>query len=131
MLLIEKKFADEMIAHAIEDDPDECCGILAGTDQAVSELYRVTNTAHSPYRYLMDPQEQLNAMLDSERKGWDLLAFYHSHTHTPAYPSPTDVRMALESGPRALAQMERGFMRSSQFEYMFWDAAYRPEKWPV
>jgi len=40
-------------------------------------------------------------------------------------------RMALERGPRALAQMERGFMRSSQFEYMFWDAAYRPEKWPV
>ena len=98
MLRIEQRHASEMIAHAIEDDPDECCGILAGTEQAVSELYRVTNTAHSPYRYLMDPQEQLNAMLDSERKGWDLLAFYHSHTHTPAYPSPTDVRMALESG---------------------------------
>ena len=98
MLRIEQRHASEMIAHAIEDDPNECCGILAGKDQAVSHLYRVTNTAHSPYRYLMDPQEQLNAMLDSERKGWDLLAFYHSHTHTQAYPSPTDVRMALQSG---------------------------------
>ena len=93
MLRIEQRHASEMIAHAIEDDPDECCGILAGKDQAVSELYRVTNTAHSPYRYLMDPQEQLNAMLDSESKGWDLLAFYHSHTASEAYPSVTDIKL--------------------------------------
>ena len=98
MLRIEQRHVSEMIAHAIQDDPNECCGILAGKDEVISQLYRVTNTAHSPYRYLMDPQEQLNAMLDSERKGWDLLAFYHSHTHTQAYPSPTDVRMALQSG---------------------------------
>ena len=64
----------------------------------MSRLYRVTNTAHSPYRYLMDSQEQLNAMLDSENRGLELLAFYHSHTHSPAYPSATDVRMALQSG---------------------------------
>ena len=37
-------------------------------------------------------------MLDSERNGWNVLAFYHSHTHSPAYPSQTDVRLALESG---------------------------------
>ena len=98
MLRIEKRHVSEMIAHAIQDDPNECCGILAGKDEVISQLYRVTNTAHSPYRYLMDPQEQLNAMLDSERKGWDLRSFYHSHTHTQAYPSPTDVRMALQSG---------------------------------
>lgn len=98
MLRIQKQHASEMIAHAIEEDPNECCGVLAGTDEAVSHLYRVTNTAHSPYRYLMDPQEQLNAMLDSERNGRELLAFYHSHTHSEAYPSATDVRMALQSG---------------------------------
>lgn len=40
-------------------------------------------------------------------------------------------RMALESGPQELARMERAFMRSSQLEYMFWDAAYRLEEWPV
>ncbi len=87
-----------MIAHAVADDPNECCGILAGSDGAVARLYRITNTAHSPYRYLMQPQEQLNAMLDSDRNGWDVLAFYHSHTHSAAYPSATDVRMAQESG---------------------------------
>ena len=87
-----------MIAHALEDDPNECCGVLAGKDPQVSRLYRVTNTAHSPYRYLMDSQGQLNAMLDSESRGLELLAFYHSHTHSQAYPSTTDVRMALQSG---------------------------------
>ena len=98
MLRIDKRFSDEMISHSIEEDPNECCGILSGADGAVQELYRITNTAKSPYRYLMDPQEHLNADLDSERKGIEFVAFYHSHTHSPAYPSGTDVRMALQSG---------------------------------
>ncbi|MCH8206121.1 MAG: M67 family metallopeptidase [Chloroflexi bacterium] len=98
MLSIAKEFAEEMVAHAKREDPNECCGILAGKDGTVHHLYRITNTTLSPYRYLMDPQEFLNADKDSERNGWDFLAFYHSHTHGPAYPSPTDVRMALESG---------------------------------
>ena len=98
MLRIDQGHADEIVAHAIQDDPDECCGILAGKKDAVSRLYRITNTAHSPYRYLMDPQEHLIAELDAERNDWDLLAFYHSHTHGPAYPSQTDLRMAQESG---------------------------------
>jgi len=98
VLSIEKRFVDEMIAHSREEDPNECCGILAGSDGSVGHLYRITNTAKSPYRYLMDPQEFLDADRDSERNGWEMLAFYHSHTHGPAYPSQTDVRMALESG---------------------------------
>ena len=98
MLRIDKSYADEIISHAMEEDPNECCGILAGSDDAVSHLYRITNEVSSPVRYQMDPQEQLNAMLDSERNGWELLAFYHSHTHSAAYPSSTDVRMALQSG---------------------------------
>ena len=98
MLRIEKPHAEEMVAHALAEDPNECCGVLAGKDGMVAHLYRVTNTAKSPYRYLMDPQEQLNAMLDAERRGWEFLAFYHSHTHGPAYPSTTDVRLSLQLG---------------------------------
>jgi proteasome lid subunit RPN8/RPN11 len=98
LLRIDKRFVDEMIAHSREEDPNECCGILSGADGAISHLYRITNTARSPYRYLMDPQEFLNADRDSEQNGWEMLAFYHSHTHSPAYPSQTDVGMALESG---------------------------------
>ena len=98
MLSIGKQFADEMVKHSLKDDPNECCGILAGKSDQVLHLYRITNTANSPYRYLMDPQEFLNADLDAERNGLETLAFYHSHTHSPAYPSLTDVRMALQSG---------------------------------
>ena len=93
-----------MINHALEEDPNECCGILAGYESDrnpgiwVSDLYKITNLTPSPYRYVMDPAEQLQAQLDADRKGTELLAFYHSHSHTPAYPSATDVRMAMESG---------------------------------
>ena len=98
MLRMKKEHADHMVAHSLQEDPNECCGILTGSHDVVSKAYRITNTAKSPYRYLMDPQEQLNVMLESERSGQEILAFYHSHTHSAAYPSQTDVRMAQQSG---------------------------------
>ena len=99
MLTINKEFIDEMIAHARQEDPNECCGILGGPKDVVAKLYRITNTVPSPNRYLMDSQEMLNAILDSERNGWgDPIAFYHSHTHSAAEPSATDIRMAQQSG---------------------------------
>ena len=87
-----------MIAHALCEYPNECCGVLVGAGSVVSDLYRITNKAASSYRYLMDPQEFLEVDQASEKKGLEMLAFYHSHTHSDAYPSQTDVRMALESG---------------------------------
>ena len=98
MLLIARQYADDMIAHALKEDPNECCGILSGKNNSVDYLYRISNSAKSPYRYAMDPQEQLDADKDSESNGWEFLAFYHSHTHSEAYPSSTDVNMALQSG---------------------------------
>lgn len=95
MLQITKRFVDEMVTHAQAEFPEECCGILAGTDDhEVLKLYRITNVEHSPYRYLMDPREQYEAMKDSEHNNWEFIAFYHSHTHSEAYPSATDIRMA-------------------------------------
>jgi proteasome lid subunit RPN8/RPN11 len=95
VLQLTKQFADEMTAHAQTNFPKECCGILAGTDDhRVLKLYRITNVEHSPYRYLMAPREQYEAMKDCERNNWEFIAFYHSHTHSEAYPSATDIRMA-------------------------------------
>ena len=91
---IAKQYVDEMVSHALEDDPDECCGILAGPDGKVVKLYRMTNTERSPYRYSMDPKEQISVNREMDDNGWELLAIYHSHTHSAAYPSSTDVRMA-------------------------------------
>ena len=98
MLTIRQEDVDEMIAHALEDDPNECCGILGGNGDEVKRLYRATNLEKSPYRYRMEPLDQLNADKDCDENGWEFMAFYHSHTHSPAYPSATDVRMALQNG---------------------------------
>ena len=94
MLELERQYADEIVAHALEEDPNECCGILAGQDGRVTRLYRMTNTEHSPYRYNMDGKELYLTYHEIDDNGWDLLAIYHSHTHTEAHPSATDVRMA-------------------------------------
>ena len=95
---IRQAHVDQMIAHAQSEYPNECCGILAGTNGNISKLYKIRNASPSPYRYVMDPQEMLTSIQDADENGIDLVAFYHSHTHSPAYPSETDTRMAVESG---------------------------------
>ncbi len=83
-----------MIEHAREEEPNECCGVLAAAKGQVVKHYRITNVEHSPYRYSMDGKELFVAYREIEDSGWDLAVIYHSHTHSPAYPSATDVRLA-------------------------------------
>lgn len=94
MVELSQEQAAALIAHAREEFPRECCGLLAGRDGRVERVVRGTNIDHSPYTYLMDPKEQLAAFKDMDTVGLDLVAIYHSHTHTPAYPSRTDVAKA-------------------------------------
>lgn len=94
MVELSHEQAAALIAHAREELPHECCGLLAGRDGRVERVYRGTNIDHSPYTYLMDPNEQLAAFKDMDAAGLDLVAIYHSHAHTPAYPSRTDVAKA-------------------------------------
>jgi len=98
VLHISYDHLNALVAHARSEDPNECCGILVGSDDTVMAAYRISNIAKSPYRYLMDSQEFLDADIKTEKMGWEFLAFYHSHTHSQAYPSDTDVRMAQQSG---------------------------------
>ncbi len=91
---IPRVFKDAMIQHSLEEDPNECCGVLAAADGSVVKLYRITNVEHSPYRYSMDGKELFEAYREIEDNGWELAVIYHSHTHSPAYPSATDVRFA-------------------------------------
>lgn len=92
--LLTQALAQEIIAHALQDDPNEACGALAGKGATAMRIYPLTNTEHSPYRYMTDPKELYKALKDAERHQMEIIAFYHSHTHTPAYPSKTDVRLA-------------------------------------
>ena len=95
MLTLPRKFIDEMIAHAREEAPNECCGIIAGQDGRAVKLFRARNSEASPYRYNVDPQELFRIYRECDEKGWEFLAIYHSHTASEAYPSPTDVRLAF------------------------------------
>ena len=91
---ISAEIRDEMVQHALEEDPNECCGILAGAGGIVLQHYRITNTERSPYRYSMDGRELNQVLHELDDNGWEMQVIYHSHTHSPAYPSDTDVRLA-------------------------------------
>ncbi len=94
MLPLGDDVRGEMIAHAREQFPRECCGMLAGVDGKPVKVVRATNSEDSEFRYEVDGLE-LNLFLgDCEDNGRDFLAIYHSHTRSEAYPSPTDVRLA-------------------------------------
>ena len=92
---IAQSLIDEMVAHAREDLPNECCGMIGGVDGEAMTVHRVANSAASPLRYEMDPQEQYNVWKAIENDDQELLAIYHSHTKSAAYPSQTDVNQAV------------------------------------
>lgn len=91
--------ADALVAHAREEFPDECCGLIAGRGGAATRVLPATNAEGTPFMYVMDPREQLDLMDDIEDAGEDLLAIYHSHTRSAAYPSRTDVELAFFAEP--------------------------------
>ena len=84
-----------LIEHARSDFPYEVCGLLAGVGGRLTRHYRILNAARSMTFYNMDARELLAAMNDMDDNDWDLLGIYHSHTHTEAYPSATDVELAF------------------------------------
>ncbi len=98
---IAQSLIDEMVAHALADLPNECCGMVGGSDGEASVVIPVANSAASPLRFEMDPQGQYDALMAIERDGKELLAIYHSHTRSAAYPSQTDVNQAV-SWPDAI-----------------------------
>ncbi|HET9197354.1 MAG TPA: M67 family metallopeptidase [Solirubrobacterales bacterium] len=91
---ISQALIDEMVAHAREDLPNECCGMLGGRDGEATSVVRVANAAATPLRYEMDPQGQFDALKAIEDGGDELIGIYHSHTRSAAYPSQTDVNEA-------------------------------------
>jgi proteasome lid subunit RPN8/RPN11 len=94
VITLPRSFVRDIISHALQDDPIECCGIIAGSGKVATKLYRAKNAEASPYRYSVDSKEMLLIFREIENNGWAILAIYHSHTGTRAYPSETDVRLA-------------------------------------
>jgi proteasome lid subunit RPN8/RPN11 len=101
----------ELIAHAEEDAPNECCGVVAidpstldepaqagGADGAAAaratKVHRAENIAASPLKFEVDGRELLGLIGAIEEDGSELGAIYHSHTRTAPKPSQTDINFA-------------------------------------
>ncbi|MEX0992981.1 MAG: M67 family metallopeptidase [Solirubrobacterales bacterium] len=94
-MVLPAEMIEEIVHHAREQAPNECCGIIATRDGAATKLYRATNSEASPFRFVIDSRDQLRVTSDIEDNGWELGAIYHSHTRSAAYPSQTDVNFAV------------------------------------
>ena len=89
---------DTVISHCFDGFPDEACGLLAGPlgTGDVHGAYPCENADASARTYTVDSRDYLRAMRDAESRGDEIIGVWHSHTHTDAYPSPTDVRQAVD-----------------------------------
>jgi desampylase len=88
----------EVVAHAREAAPAECCGLLLGVESRITDAIRIRNVADSPTRYQLDPAEHIAARRQARERGLDVVGFYHSHPDSPATPSATDVSEAEYPG---------------------------------
>jgi proteasome lid subunit RPN8/RPN11 len=94
-LIIPGTIWQAMRQHVESLLPEEACGILGGTDRHVKHAIPVANSLHSPYRYRMDPSEQVRAFEALDSQGLELLAIFHSHPNGPDVPSQTDIDEAF------------------------------------
>jgi proteasome lid subunit RPN8/RPN11 len=91
---VDEALVAEMVAHAREEAPNECCGFVAARDGVAVEVRRAVNQAASPLKFEVDGLEVMRALDDFEGAGAELGAIYHSHTRTEPYPSQTDINFA-------------------------------------
>jgi proteasome lid subunit RPN8/RPN11 len=119
-LVLPEELRQQLLGLARQGDPDEVCGILAGHGLEVQRVLPVRNTADEigadqavfrdrvsgvaapgrrPVHYYMDPRDQLRVYNELDQLELDVVGYYHSHTHTEARPSPTDIRLATDLAP--------------------------------
>ena len=96
MIKIPQSAYDEVVAHALKDNPIEACGYLAGINGEVKYAIPMKNTDESNEHFSFNPQEQFDAFKKTKSEGLRLIAVYHSHPETPARPSEEDIRLAYD-----------------------------------
>lgn len=94
-VVIPKVIYQEMIEHARREAPLEACGLVAGRDGVATRFFPTENVERSPVRYTIAPLDILRVSREIDRAGEELLAIFHSHPATEAYPSATDIRLAF------------------------------------
>ena len=100
MLQIDQETVDAIVAHARRDHPDEACGVVAGPagSDRPQRFIPMLNAARSPTFYEFDSQDLLRLYRELDDRDEEPVVIYHSHTATEAYPSRTDISLAMEPG---------------------------------
>lgn len=83
-----------MLEHVLNCLPQEACGLIGGVDGFVFYERPIKNISGNPYRFRMDPDEQIEAMFEIEERGHQIIAIYHSHPSGPDFPSDVDIDQA-------------------------------------
>ena len=91
---IDRSLLDEIVAHSRDDLPNECCGIVSGSDGVATAVSRARNKFASPLSYEVHPQDLIRIIDEIDARGEEIAAIYHSHTKSEAYPSQTDINLA-------------------------------------
>lgn len=92
---ISQPLLDEIVAHALEDAPNECCGMIASREGRAVAVHRAINQAERPrVTYEIRGQDLFRLFNEIEGAGLDIGAIYHSHPFTEPAPSPTDLKLA-------------------------------------
>ena len=96
-LTLPRAVADMVLAHARTELPNEACGLLSGSaaDALVTTFHPARNLEASPLRYNVHPEDLVRITFAIDDAGEDLVGIFHSHTRSPAIPSPTDRRAAM------------------------------------
>jgi desampylase len=91
---LRSSVAADVVAHARETTPHECCGLLLGHDDVIVDARRTRNQSNDPSRFVIDPGDHFRGLREARSRGIDVVGFYHSHPRSPAVPSDTDRREA-------------------------------------
>ena len=91
---IPPELIEEIVAHAREAEPEECCGVLTGVDGEARAVERAENEFAHRMRYRISADEMFRIYKLADGRGEEMLAFYHSHPRSEAYPSQTDINEA-------------------------------------
>lgn len=98
---ISQELIDQMIEHARQELPNECCGLVGGRGGEATTVYPMRNEFQSPLRYKLDSKDNFRVNQEIDEAGEEVVGVYHSHTRSEAYPSQTDVN-AAEAWPEPM-----------------------------
>ena len=87
---IRQTIFDQIVAHALEERPNECCGLLIGTSDVVEDAVRARNVRRSATRFQVEPADHFAAIRKARSTGFEVIGAYHSHPNGPSCPSETD-----------------------------------------